>query len=130
MLNKSLLMTALSVSVLAGCTVVEESPVSEPVKTTTSVDGVKVHSVAYKCRIDQSESEYQGKLEVPFLIEYSGQDKATLIERSGSYPLIRVEAASGEKYASVDGLQEFWGHGDSAMITFNHETFKDCFVVK
>ncbi|WP_089140545.1 MliC family protein [Vibrio rumoiensis] len=128
--NKSFLLTVLSVALLAGCTTVEEKPNTDNIATTTSVDGVKVTSVAYKCRIDQSESESQGQFEKPFLIEYSGQEQAMLVERSGSYPLTRVESASGSKYASVDGMQIFWEKGDKATITLNHETFNDCFLVK
>lgn len=128
--NQSFLYTALSIALLSGCTTVEEKPSTENIATTTSVDGVKVTSVAYKCRIDQSESEAQGIFEKPFLIEYFGQEQAMLVERSGSYSLIRVESASGSKYASVDGMQTFWEKGDRATITLNHETFADCFQVK
>ncbi|MFH0264677.1 MliC family protein [Vibrio rumoiensis] len=128
--SKSFLLTVLSVALLAGCTTVEEKPNTDNIATTTSVDGVKVTSVAYKCRIDQSESESQGQFEKPFLIEYSGQEQAMLVERSGSYPLTRVESASGSKYESVDGMQIFWEKGDKATITLNHETFNDCFLVK
>lgn len=128
--SKSFLLTAFSIALLAGCTTVEEPSTSENIATTTLVDGIKVTSVAYTCRIDQSESESQGKFEKPFLIEYSNQDQAMLVERSGSYPLIRVKSASGSKYASVDGMQTFWEKGDRAMITLNHETFNDCFQVK
>ncbi|WP_086982522.1 MliC family protein [Vibrio aphrogenes] len=132
MLSKPFLFTTLSIALLSGCTVVNDAPITEPVTTTTSVDGVPVTSFAYKCRVAQSDSDYQAQFEIPFLIEYSGKDNenATLVERSGSYPLVRVKSASGAKYASVDGMQEFWGKGDSAMITFNHETFNDCYLVK
>lgn len=128
--SKSFLFTVLSIALLSGCTTVEDQPSSDNIATTTSVDGVKVINVAYKCRIDQSESESQGKFEKPFLIEYTGQEQAVLVERSGSYLLIRVESASGSKYASVDGMQTFWEKGDKATITLNHETFTDCFQVK
>lgn len=128
--NKSFLFTVFSMALLSGCTTVAEQPSTGNVETTTSVDGVKVTSVVYKCRIDQSESESQGQFEKSFLIEYTGQEKAMLVEHSGSYPLIRVESASGSKYASVDGMQTFWGKGDKAIITLNHETFHDCFQVK
>lgn len=128
--SKSFLFTVLSIALLSGCTTVEEKTSSDNIATTTSVDGVKVTSVAYKCRIDQSESEAQGIFEKPFLIEYSGPEQAMLVERSGSYPLTRVESASGSKYASVDGMQTFWEKGDRATISLNHETFTDCFQVK
>lgn len=126
---KTLLAIGVSTLFVVGCTTVEE-PAKAEIKTTTSVNGVEVTSVAYKCRIDQSESEYQGKFEKPFLVEFLAQDKAVLVERSGSYPLIRVKSASGSKYESIDGQQMFWSKGNQATITFNHETLTDCYTIK
>ncbi|MGV3003099.1 MliC family protein [Vibrio sp.] len=128
--GKSFLFAVLSIALLSGCTTVEEQPSSDNIATTTLVDGVKVTSVVYKCRTDQSESELQGKFEKPFLVEFFGQEQVMLVERSGSYLLINVKSASGSKYVSVDGMQTFWEKGDEATITLNNETFTDCFKVK
>lgn len=130
LMNKSYLVAVLTTALLAGCSTVEQTATTDHIETTTSIDGVKVTSVAYKCRIEQSESEHQGQFEKQFLIEYSGQEQAMLVEHSGSYSLTRVRAASGSKYASVDGQQTFWEKGDKATITLNNETFKDCSQVK
>lgn len=126
---KMVLASSLSMFVLMGCTTVEESPKSE-VKTTTSVNGVEVTSVAYKCRINPSESELQGNVEKSFLIEFSNNNQALLVSHEGSYPLMGVKSASGAKYESLDKQHMFWGKGNQASITFHHETFTDCVTVK
>lgn len=126
-------LTALALfALVTGCTTVEEVPNVDHFKTTTEVAGVEVKGVAYQCHAPskQDNSEFKGQFDVPFLIEFTGQDSALLVVREGSYPLLRTRSGSGAKYESLDGKQMFWGKGNQATITFDGETFTDCSVVK
>ncbi len=111
---------------LAGCTTVVEPAAT--LKTSTSVNGVEVTSVVYECSTKLTDSESQGKFESHFLVEHFSQDKVMLVTREASYPLIRIESASGEKYASVAGAEEFWSKGDSAMIKVNNIRYTQCVI--
>ncbi|MBD1575120.1 lysozyme inhibitor [Vibrio sp. S11_S32] len=121
---KGVLLVSLPLVLLAGCTTVIE-PTVKPT-TSTSVNGVDVTSVVYQCSSEPNSETASSKLKSHFLVEHFSKDKVMLVTREASYPLIRIQAASGEKYASTDGAEEFWSKGDSAMIKINDQDYKQC----